>query len=449
MAQTSISPTQNIYSLDTLAKDAGVALIIQVGGLFLTYLLQVVLARWMGRAEYGIYEYVIAWSLLLAIPAGLGLPRAVLRTISQYRIKQEWGLLRGVVRGSLLLTLLSSLLVCLLVAGSILLLNHYHSFVYAIPLLMGLGLIPLQALQQLQVETSRAVGDITLAYVPYQIMWPVLILSGGMIFLERHHSLMSLPMIVIAQLMLLVIVVFQLWLLRQKINTDIEPSPPIYAYRQWLGISLILLVQRAFFIILDQTDIIMVGSLIGPGATGVYNASVKTAMWVTFVLEMLNMVVAPAFAILYTEGNMAELQKVVSRVTLWIFWPSIVISVILLSFTQPILSIFGPGFIGATWPLKVLVLGRLVDGFCGSVASLMVMTGHQKQSLPVFASCALLNVVGNAIAIPMFGIVGAAIATGCTLVLWNIWLCLLVVKYVGVNPSIFYSLFPAKTDRVV
>ncbi|HBE20336.1 MAG TPA: teichoic acid transporter [Cyanobacteria bacterium UBA11149] len=445
MTQSSFSQTQKNTTLEALAKDAGVALIIQIGGLFLTYLLQVVLARWMGRGEYGIYEYVIAWSLFLAIPAGLGLPRAVLRSISQYRVVQDWGHLRGIIRGSWLLTLLSSLLVSLIAAGIVLLLNRDRNFLYAVPLLTGLGLISLQALQQLQLETSRAMDDITLAYLPYQIMWPVLVICGGFVFLETHHSLKSSSMIGVATLMLLVIVLFQLFFIGQKVKEKVESAAPRYAYRQWLSLSLILLVQRAFFIILDQTDIIMVGSFIGPEATGVYNAAVKTALWVTCILEMLNMVVAPTLATLYAQKNMEDLQKVVSKVSLWIFWPSVVIALILLSFTQPILRIFGPGFIGAAWSLKVLVLGRLVDCFCGSVAPLMVMTGNQNKSLPVFASCALLNIVGNAIAIPMFGIVGAAISTTCTLVLWNVWLSLLVVKHVRVNPSIFYSLFSAKS----
>ncbi|HBK63906.1 MAG TPA: teichoic acid transporter [Cyanobacteria bacterium UBA11166] len=343
------------------------------------------------------------------------------------------------------MTLLSSLLVSLIAAGIVLLLNRDRNFLYAVPLLTGLGLISLQALQQLQLETSRAMDDITLAYLPYQIMWPVLVICGGFVFLETHHSLKSSSMIGVATLMLLVIVLFQLFFIGQKVKEKVESAAPRYAYRQWLSLSLILLVQRAFFIILDQTDIIMVGSFIGPEATGVYNAAVKTALWVTCILEMLNMVVAPTLATLYAQKNMEDLQKVVSKVSLWIFWPSVVIALILLSFTQPILRIFGPGFIGAAWSLKVLVLGRLVDCFCGSVAPLMVMTGNQNKSLPVFASCALLNIVGNAIAIPMFGIVGAAISTTCTLVLWNVWLSLLVVKHVRVNPSIFYSLFSAKS----
>ena len=89
MTQTAPATTQENLNLVLLAREAGIALIIKFGGILLTYLVQVFLARWMGTTEYGIYEYVIAWSVLLAIPAGLGLPHTVLRFISEYRIKEE------------------------------------------------------------------------------------------------------------------------------------------------------------------------------------------------------------------------------------------------------------------------------------------------------------------------------------------------------------------------
>lgn len=444
---TQASQTEKSIDLE-LGKDAAVALIIKVGGLVLIYLVQVFLARWMGKSEYGIYEYVIAWSVLLAIPAGLGLPRTVLRLILQYRVKQEWGLMRGLLRGSWLLTVALGLLLALAGAGIILLVNHYRSFSYAIPLLVGMILLPLQALIQLLLETSRAMGDVTLAFAPSLIIWPALTLFGAFLFLETQHSISSLPAIEVATVALLLVLVFQWLLLQQKINQDVEVAAPVYAYRQWLGISLVLLLQRAFLILLDQTDIIMVGSLVGSEGAGLYNAAAKTALWVKFVLEMLNWVVAPAFATLYTQGNMQGLQKVVSKITLWIFWPSTAISLFLLAFTGPVLSIFGEDFVVASWSLKVLVIGRLVDALCGSVGALMMMTGHQKEALPVFITSALINVVGNAIAIPYFGIVGAAIATTFTMVVWNVWMSILVMKYLGIRTWIFYSLFKQENESV-
>ncbi|NES18185.1 MAG: oligosaccharide flippase family protein, partial [Symploca sp. SIO3E6] len=195
MTDSSLSQTQKGINLENLAKDAAVALIIKALGLVLIYLMQIFLARWMGRTEYGIYEYVVAWSLFLAILAGLGLPRTGLRLISEYRVKQDWASLRGILRGSWLLTMVVSTMLCLGATGFILLLNHYHSFVYATPMLIAMGLIPLQALVQLQLETTRAMNDIALAYAPSLILWPVLVLCGGFLLWQKNHSLTSVPMI--------------------------------------------------------------------------------------------------------------------------------------------------------------------------------------------------------------------------------------------------------------
>lgn len=440
MTNTSLSQTRQA-PLDALARDAIVAIVIQISGLGLTYLVQVCLARWMGRTEYGIYEYVMSCSLLLAIPACLGFPYTVLRLIPEYRVKQEWGRLQGLIRGSWLLTAVTSIGLALIAAIAITLINRSHPFIYATPLMFGLGLILMQALVLLQQETGRAIGDIPLAFIPSQIIFPVLVLLSGAFLLIQQHSLTSVPMIAIATILFLIVVGVQLGFLWRKFNQEFEPETPVYAYQEWLAIALNLLIQTASFIILNQTDIIMIGAILGPESSGIYNAAVKTSMWASFVLQIVNMVAGPTYTTLYAQGNIQELQKVVSRVTIWIFCPSLLITLFLLSFTQPVLSLFGTGFIAASWSLKVLALGQLVNALCGSVAFLMIVTGHQNQSLPVVILSALLNLILNALLIPKFGIVGAAIATGISMAVWNIWLTFLVVKYIGVRPSIFYSLF--------
>jgi len=440
MNQTVGSTTEENLNLGILAKEAGIALVIKFVGILVTYLVQVFLARWMGRTEYGIYEYVVAWSVLLAIPAGLGLPRTVLRFVSQYRVKEEWGLLRGLVRSSWLMTILGSLLVSLLAAGVILLLNYYYPFAYATPLLIGIGLIPLQALVNWQLETARAAKDITLAYAPSLIVWPVLVVCGAFMVLETTHSLTGHSAIAIAQIALLAAVLFQLGLLLLKFNQEFEACKPVYAIREWLSVAFIVLLQYSCFIILSKSDTIMVGSILGPSEAGMYGAAVKTAEWVGFVLAIVNIVAAPSFAALYAKDDIEGLQKVVSTVAVWIFWPSLAISLFLIAFSQPVLGIFGSEFIAANWQLKILVLGQAIGAWCGSVGYLMVMTGHQNKSLPVSIYATVLNILLNAIAIPLIGAVGAAIATAFCSALWNIWLSFLVVKYVGVSPLVFRGL---------
>ncbi|MEH2204488.1 MAG: oligosaccharide flippase family protein [Nostoc sp.] len=447
MAQSPITRTQSEITLQALAKDTSIATLIQVAGVSLAYLSQIFLAQWMGDREYGIYQYVTSWSWLLASIAGLGYPRTVLRFVSQYRVQQDWGRLRGLVRSSWLISLLVGLLLSVASMGVIWLLNQYHSFTYAIPLLVGIWLVPPQILLNLQLETARAMEDIILAYTPYKIIWPILLLCGGFVWLEKNGSLTSLPIIGMAIVLLLVLAGFQLGLLWKKLNDNIELATPIYALREWLQVSLVLLVQEAFNVILYQTDIVMIGSLLGPSETGIYSVAVKTAMWVGFILTTVNMVAAPTFAALYAQDDLQGLQKVISTITLWIFWPSLVLACCLIVFSNSILGVFGSEFIAVSGELKILVLGQLVSVFCGSVNMLMTVTGHQNKSVIVCGCAVLLNLILNAIAIPLIGTMGAAIATAFTTMAWNIGLCVLVIKYVRVNPIAFSFLFAQEVER--
>lgn len=441
MINLSLSQTQKDDQLTVFGRETVIALIIQLGGLSLTYLLQIFLAQWMGRTEYGIYEFVMSCALLLSIPAGLGFPHTVLRLIPEYRVQENWTQLHGVVRGSWLLTILTSLVLMVLVTGGILTVNHFHPFVYAIPLLFGMGLVLLQALVRLQQEAARAMDDILLAFAPAQILFPLLVLSSGFLTLQWNQDLTSLPMIGIASLMFLIIVGFQFGLLRWKLNHEFVPATPAYTYREWLKIALVLLIQQISSGLLSITDIVIIGVVMGPESAGIYDAAVKTSLWTSFVIKIVNMVAAPMFTTLYIKGDIPGLQKIVSSATLWIFYPTIAIALCLMVFTQPILSLFGSGFIAADWSLKILVIGQLVNALCGSVGYLMIMTGHQNQSFRVITWSALLNVALNAILIPFFGIVGSAIATSLSMIVWNVWLGSLVVQYIGVHPSVFYSLF--------
>ena len=251
MVETSLKQTR--IRLDGLPQNTLIALVIKVAGLVLTYSLQVILARWMGMKEYGIYAYVISWTLLLSVPAKLGLPITVLRYIPQYKVKQEWGRFWGLVRSSFTFILGASFVVSILGTGIIWLLNQHHSFAYAKPLLIGIWVVPLWALTQLQLEIARATNDISLAYAPSKIVQPILIFCGACFLLEVNGSLTNLSMIITSGLAVLGVILFQLWLLWEKLNLEFEAATPVYETREWLKVSFTLLVQGAFIIIFNQT----------------------------------------------------------------------------------------------------------------------------------------------------------------------------------------------------
>lgn len=437
MTKTADSSMPQGFQLQDLARDTVVSIVIRTTGLVLTYLLQVCLARWLGDTEYGIYAYVFSLSMLLGIFASLGFPHAILRFVPEYQVSQAWGLLRGIVRFSWWVNLLVSLAIFGGGISLIGLVNSYHPFIYATPLMIGLCLVPLFTLTLHQRETARALGDVILAYSPYYVFVPILTLFGAFMLVGQHWALSGIDAIILAALAMLVVTLGQLWLVRVRLNHTIEPAKPIYAWQEWVRVAIVLCLMVGFGLILEQTDVIMVGSLLGAEQAGIYDAAARTSRWIVFILQTIILVAAPEFSRLYQQNDLQGLQQAVTTITIWIFWPSLLIMVGVILLAPQILGLFGSEFVSGYWSLKILAFGQFADVFCGTVGFLMTMTNHQNQALIVYGTTAGLNVILNGIGIPLFGPIGAAIATMITLVIWNIWLTVLVIKYLKVSPLVF------------
>jgi O-antigen/teichoic acid export membrane protein len=95
--------------------------------------------------------------------------------------------------------------------------------------------------------------------------------------------------------------------------------------------------------------------------------------------------------------------------------------------------------------LIALLFGQVVSAAVGSVGYLMTMTGHQRDAARVYACVAVGHVGLNAIAIPLLGALGAAVATAASISIWNLWLHSLVVKRLGIHPSVAPGLFSRGT----
>ncbi|MEG4576898.1 flippase [Microcoleus sp. N3A4] len=449
MNQTPPIQIEDSIQFINLSKSSAFVLFLESVGSILVYLTQILLVRWMGEVEYGIYEYIITWSLLLAVPINLGFPRAVVRFISEYHCQQNWGLLRGIILGSWQLIIGVSLLVCLLATGLIFLINHYHHFSYVSVLLIGIWLIPLQGLAILQENISIGLKKWSIAYIPTKIMYSILVIMGGFLLWRNHYILSGTLMIKVTLVILGGTIAIQAVLIWWKFNLETVPALPVYVPRIWLKVSLPLLFHHAFRAVLVNTDILMLGSLVGAGAVSLYSSASKTALWVSFVLQSINTVIAPTFATLHIQNNRKQLQKVISIVTIWMFFSSNAIALVLILFAKPILGIFGTEFIEAHWALKILVIGQLINTLSGSVGNLLSMTGYQEQLMLVSGCTALINLSLNAISIPLWGIVGAALTTSLTLSIYNIWLVIIVIRNLEINPTVFSSLALLKKSEKI
>ncbi|MEL6936225.1 MAG: oligosaccharide flippase family protein [Cyanobacteria bacterium J06607_17] len=419
-----------------LVRGAGAALTIQVVSAGVLYGAQVLLARWMGTAAYGIYDYAIATGIFWAFIAGFGLPTAVLRFISAYKAQEDWAHLQGMIWGSWWQTLVIGLLTSLGGTGILLWINGARGLgAYATPLMVGIWTIPAVALMSLQKEIIRAFQNIVLSYGPSLIIQPLLLIGMAVIWQVRW-PLTSTVAISLSLLSALLTLAFQWLLFQQTLPPKIRRARPAYEVARWWKTAVPLMLFGGSFVLLSQTDTLMIGVFLDAKQVGIYSAAHKTSLWVPFILASVNAISAPLIASLYAQGEHQQLQQLVLTTARWMFYPAFITAVGLMVFAIPILRLFGPEFVAARDVLIILNLGQLVNVGAGSVGYLLTMTGHQNQSVVVMGVSALVNVILNLMGIHFFGIVGAAMATAFAMALWNVWLYVLVVRYLGVRPSI-------------
>ena len=152
---------------------------------------------------------------------------------------------------------------------------------------------------------------------------------------------------------------------------------------------------------------------------------------------VVNLVIGPHITQVYRSGNKARLQALSrnsARVALLVALP---VALPLIFLGGPILGmVFGQDYRDlATWPLAILVTGQLVNVMFGSVGILLTMSGYERDALLGHALALFVNFILALVFVPIYGVIGAAVAASIGLIVWNVVLALKVVKRLGVRPA--------------
>jgi O-antigen/teichoic acid export membrane protein len=105
-----------------------------------------------------------------------------------------------------------------------------------------------------------------------------------------------------------------------------------------------------------------------------------------------------------------------------------------------LLGLFGPAFAAQQWVLIILAAGTAFQATGGPSATILQLTGHEKNYAPVLAGNVVLRLLGFVILIPWLGVLGAAISATVSLAIATIALNVLCRRRTGVDPSVLVLL---------
>ncbi len=423
--------------LGLVARGAGWSFVLQGAGLALGYAVHVLLARWLGAGGYGVYTYVLAWASLLAIPAGMGFPLLVVRFVPEYSTGQQWDRLRGLLQwGATRVPAVGAVLALLALAVAAL---FDGDSVYSRPLRIGLWLVPAQALLAVIGGMYRGFHWIGRAYAIRVLRHAVMLALLFVLWIAglTLTSRMALGAVLAAALLVLLMMGSLLW---RRVPAAIRQARAAYVPRQWLRVSIPLLLVGGFVMVLNQTDIVMIGSLLGPREAGLYQAASRTAALAGLVPIAVAAAAEPMLARLYAEGDRARLQRLASVCVQWTAGAALMAALFFIVLGRPVLAFFGEDFVASYSVLLILAGGQFFFAAFGVAAGLINLTGHQQWGMLIFGGSALLNVALNGIGILIWGYLGAALATATAFTVMGIALWIVAKKKVGIDASIIYAM---------
>ncbi len=165
---------------------------------------------------------------------------------------------------------------------------------------------------------------------------------------------------------------------------------------------------------------IILGLISRASDVALYNASHKLALLTSFFLMAVNTLISPKIAKLSSRKNSNELKILFVDSSRLILLSTLPFVVIMLFFPEFLLGFFGEEYSGSSLSLRILALGQLFNVCCGSVGLILIMTGHEIEARKAAVQSGLIALLLHVSLIPLFGYIGAAVASSTGIIILNL-----------------------------
>jgi O-antigen/teichoic acid export membrane protein len=417
-----------------LGKGAGVSL---TGGMAVQVLgmaVQVLMARFLGAAAFGLYS--VGWTLLrllsclttLSLEAGLTYFGARHLRFSATKFK-------GVIRESISIAFLSGATIgAVLYLAAPALAEHVFHKPDTMRIIRAFGpAFPLYGV----LIVSGAITRLSqrMQYVVYSnLAFTVSALILFFVLFIRGWGVMSAVFSTVGGIAVgaLMSVCFIRLLFPATFEKEIKP--------EWVGGELLAysapLAMAAFAgSMLAFVDRLFIASFCTSADVGVYQVASQLSLFFAIACGALDSIFAPMAADLHARGEnkrLGELYRVCTKWGLYVSAPAFLI--ILFASAELVECAYGSSYVRAATPLVILSLGKLFLMTTAISATVLLMTGRQRMVMALPLAVLPIDLFLNLILTRAFGLVGAAVATAISAAILNAAAIIAVWKQIGIWP---------------
>jgi O-antigen/teichoic acid export membrane protein len=164
----------------------------------------------------------------------------------------------------------------------------------------------------------------------------------------------------------------------------------------------------------------VLGALSTAANVGIFTAAIQINTVGLMFHNSIIAISAPIVSELYERGEREQMGRFYQTMTKWTFTLNLPLFLIVLLFPVPILSIFGQSFVNGVAALNILVWANLVRTGAGICGTVLDMTGNTSLKLVNSIVTFALTIGLNLLLIPVWGLIGAAVASLIAVVIINL-----------------------------
>ncbi len=388
-------------------------------GLVAAFLTSILLGRTLGAEALGFISLAVAVSSFGNLLINMGLQNSLTKFIARFEARGESNKSSGIIKKSFIIRHLNFIVVAILFALTLPLISDWlgiddHQqwlFFILICVFLTAGVNGIYGAILKGLEKAWQAITIEQSLVP--LFNAILCFTVYFLF---KLSLVNL-VIIYASSTVLTLFIGKILIKKYQPSIDNPASIPIKTIIQG---SLPLFLAASMQLMMNQTDVVMLGHFLDTGTVGGYSVAMKIALMMNMLLVISNAFVSPKIAAFDSVKDKKGLKKII-----WItFSLHILISLFILGFfvlfIDSILGLFGQAFVGYKSVFWILLAGQLINFIFGSMGYVLAFTKDAFWYTAIIFTGCILNVVGNYHFIQWMEVEGAAIATAGTLSFVNL-----------------------------
>lgn len=400
-----------------------------LGGTGTRFVIQLLLARWLGATGFGLFVVGRRWGEMLSKIPDLGYQLASVKVLPDAAEHEDWATFRGFLRRATIETTAWSVVLTLVVAGGyVLLATAPETTVVA-----GIVLTVPLALNSLSRSYMQAVDQFVLGTAAQHLAQPVLFaVMFGACWLVIDLGPVSTLWVYIASMVGTLLL--YLWLLRTAMPRRVTQVPPDETRAsEWRRLGLRMYPGQIAIAVLNLADVLVAGAFVGAADAALYAVASRVAILGRIVNSGLESVVSPRIAAAHAAGRPQDIQAVVDSTIRISSLPTLGFAGLAALFAGPVLSIFGAEFVDATPVLWILLVGNVSNALTGPSGYVVSLTDQEKRYSAVMSVHATALVVLSILLAQVAGIIGIAVAVSAVTVSWNLALVVMARRSLGVR----------------